>query len=253
MARGGSIHTFLFEEGTWKAEGEYCDAAGAKYVVSGENVIRLWDVASRRLERTFRGHTDHVHSVAFSHDGAMLASASKDRTVRVWSVATGEPIGEPMRGHGDRTHSVIFGADARRVFSGSWDGTVKAWDLETGAAYEPFSVGGEPVFDVTLSPDGTRLAVIARVGGWQEPEDPEEKERSRPVREISSLKYKFNGEGFVYDRRPHLFVVPVTGGEVRQITDGDYIDGDPAWSPDGTRLALATETTSGRTTSRAPP
>jgi dipeptidyl aminopeptidase/acylaminoacyl peptidase len=88
------------------------------------------------------------------------------------------------------------------------------------------------------APDSTRLACVSRVGGWQEPDDPAERQKSKPARVITTLKYKFNGEGFTYDRRLHLFVVSVEGGAVQQLTDGDYADADPAWSPDSTMLAF---------------
>jgi dipeptidyl aminopeptidase/acylaminoacyl peptidase len=108
--------------------------------------------------------------------------------------------------------------------------------------------GGEPVRLTRLrhgvsglawSPDGRWLAFVSRVGGPPEPETDEERERSQPPRVITSVRYRFNGEGFVYDRRPHVFVVSADGGEPRQVTDGDWIHTDPAWSPDGRLLAFA--------------
>src|SRR5919108_1371980 len=107
--------------------------------------------------------------------------------------------------------------------------------------------GGEParltdfrngVVHPVWSPDSTRLAFVSRVGGWQEPEDEAERQKSKPARVITSLKYKANGEGFTYDRRPHIFVVSADGGEPRQLTDGDFVDNDPAWAPVGTHLAF---------------
>jgi dipeptidyl aminopeptidase/acylaminoacyl peptidase len=109
--------------------------------------------------------------------------------------------------------------------------------------------GGEPVCltdlangvdDLVWSPDSTRLAFTARVGGWQEPADEAERRLSKPARVITTMKYKFNGEGFIYDRRRHLFVVSADGGDPpRQLTDGDWDDSDPTWSPDGRSLVFA--------------
>jgi dipeptidyl aminopeptidase/acylaminoacyl peptidase len=59
---------------------------------------------------------------------------------------------------------------------------------------------------------------------------------------ITRLRYKMNGLGFLGDRRSHVFLVDTDGsGPPRQLTAGDYDHGLPAWSPDGTRLAVASD------------
>ena len=92
---------------------------------------------------------------------------------------------------------------------------------------------------IAWAPDGARLAFVSAVGGYKEPEGEDEKRKSRPARVITSVKYRFNGEGFIYDRRPHVFVVSLDGASSTQITEGDFIDADPTWSPDGESLVFA--------------
>ena len=103
--------------------------------------------------------------------------------------------------------------------------------------------GGEPVRLTDLphgasapawAPDCARLAFVSRVG----PAPGEGPEKSKPARVISTVKYRFDGEGFIYDRRPHVFVVAREGGTPKQTTEGDYAHGAPAWSPDGRLIAF---------------
>jgi dipeptidyl aminopeptidase/acylaminoacyl peptidase len=61
---------------------------------------------------------------------------------------------------------------------------------------------------------------------------------SGDVRVITRLKYKFDGDGFWDGRYKHIFVVPAAGGEARQLTTGDFDHREPAWSPDGARVAI---------------
>ena len=65
-------------------------------------------------------------SVAFSPDGRTIASASEDRSVRLWSAATGELM-KTLQGHTLRVYSVAFSPDGSTIISASEDKSVRLW------------------------------------------------------------------------------------------------------------------------------
>src|SRR6516225_6734368 len=80
--------------------------------------------------RLLQGHTDRVLSVAFSADGQKAVSCGQDKTIRLWSVASGKELCR-LEGHTALVRSVVMSADGSRVLSGSYDGTLKLWDVSS--------------------------------------------------------------------------------------------------------------------------
>lgn len=84
------------------------------------------------------------------------------------------------------------------------------------------------------SPDGRTIAFI---GQTEFEGDESAPQKVADERIVTKIRYRFNGIGFI-DRYRHLFTIPATGGEARQLTSGDYQNSQPAWTPDGKSIVF---------------
>ncbi len=118
--------------------------------------IGLWQVSNCQQIVFCKGHTDWIRSLTFSPDGTTLASASFDKTVKLWDIRTGECL-KTLQAHG-RVNSVSISPDGKTLASGSNDKTVKLWDIRTGECLKTFQEHTDAVQSVEISPDGRIVA-----------------------------------------------------------------------------------------------
>ncbi|KNC50038.1 WD repeat protein SAZD [Thecamonas trahens ATCC 50062] len=105
-------------------------------VASNSNVIKVVDLATGSSS-VLEGHDDVVFGLALAPSGTALASASKDRTVKVWDMTGGKLVASGA-GHTDAVSAVtFFSRDSGKVVTGSKDNTLKVWQVnDTGDVME---------------------------------------------------------------------------------------------------------------------
>jgi Tol biopolymer transport system component len=104
-------------------------------------------------------HENLVHSVVYSPDGRLLATASDDRTAAVWEATTGEQIA--LVRHEHEVWSVAFDPNGRYIATASKDKTARIWDVNTGEAVTPWMNHEGLVWSVVFSPNGKYMATAS--------------------------------------------------------------------------------------------
>ncbi|KAF7972141.1 hypothetical protein HWV62_18878 [Athelia sp. TMB] len=152
-------HTAKITSVTFSPDGRFI--ASTSY----DHTIRLWNAETcEAVSEPFRGHRDTVNCADYSQDGRFIASGSDDYKMLLWDAQTGKAISEPLQ-HPDQVWSVKFLPDKKTIASGCRDGNIRLWNVETGEAVSalfPKLVSGVAVEGTILaySPDGQHIASV---------------------------------------------------------------------------------------------
>ena len=99
-----------------------------KWLATGSSRLRVFDATTGELAHDIKG-TSPIASIAFSPDGALIATANADRSVRLYEAATGEARGV-RTGHSSRVQAVVFSRDgAMLASSGDNESVIQLWDV----------------------------------------------------------------------------------------------------------------------------
>ncbi len=130
---------------------------GATLAAGFDSHVRLLALPELGTRLALRGHRNAVRSIAFSPDGVLLASGSRDGEIRIWEAGTGQFLRE-MKGHHDGPEALAFTPDSTRLASGFTDGTIRLWDVENGEDLLHLRGHSAAIHALAFSRDGKRLA-----------------------------------------------------------------------------------------------
>ena len=130
-----------------------------------DQTIKLWNINLNTPQtlkpnlqpfQILRGHSDRIFSIAFSPDEQILASASADRTIKLWNPHTGQVL-KTLHGHKSWVWAIAFSPNGKFIASGSYDHTVKVWDVESGECWQTLQGHHSSILAVTFSLDSKTL------------------------------------------------------------------------------------------------
>ena len=199
-------------------------------------------------------HQAEVRCLAFSPDGRLLASGSKDQSIKLWSAIAGRALAT-VDGRSGTVWSLAFSPDGSILASGGMDHSVRLWDVATGRLRATLQGHAGPVHSLAFSPDRTTLASAGSFDGtvklWNLPGG--EPKAALKAKGSAVLCVAFSPDGKTlasagYDGaiqlwnlasdQPNLLIgsFPAHSNTVRSL----------AFSPDGKTLASASEDNSAR-------
>jgi len=206
----------------------------------GSNRVTLWRASDLTALGELRGPTGDIHSIAFSHDGHLLATTGSGPDTVVWNTRTDKAVkllGQPKR---VGNIGVNFSPDDRLIGTAGNDGVVRLYDVPSGRLYAPL-LAGHPEQDLDFSPDGLHVAA-AGLGGniaiWNvHSRKLEQTINHGPI--IYSIRYSPNGKQIATgDQNGNVdFWDPATGRQVGPTLSGQNGSVDSvSYSPNGDQV-----------------
>lgn len=119
-----------------------------------DNFVRLWEIESGRVVRTYSGHSQDVWSVAFSADGSRILTGSDDGTAILWDTLSSRALNRyDIRG---RVNEAVFSPDGKYIAAGSSSGYVSVWDIASGEKIQEYrrQKHSVQISSLAFSPDG---------------------------------------------------------------------------------------------------
>ncbi|EDO31974.1 predicted protein [Nematostella vectensis] len=139
--------------GTFRSDGQLMIAGGE------DGLIQLFDLNSRAVLRQFKGHSGPVHVTKFLQDNLHIVSASDDKLVNCWDIAT-EQTTATYKEHEDYVRTGVASQVTSDIFlTGSYDHTVRMWDRRCNASVNTLDHGA-PVECIQVYPNGA-MAITA--------------------------------------------------------------------------------------------
>jgi RNA polymerase sigma factor (sigma-70 family) len=203
--------------------------------------IVLWDLAAGR-EKLIRRQPATIRSMAFSHDGKLVAFGDFSGATRVMNAASGE-ITASLTNHQGIVNSVLFTPRDETILSTCFDGTVTLWDYRNGRDEVAFATVGERPLSVALSPDNSKLIAVTWEGNgyvW----DLAKREQLYSFRGafknamVEGLAFAPDGRTFMTGSRDSLLRIwnTASGEAVQDLTGEKTIVTEAVFSPDGKTL-----------------
>jgi len=232
-------------DGSWLASA--ASVGTAKFLdgiasIERPSSARVWDAVTG-AERLKVTHARSVNSVAFSPDGAWLATGSSDGTARIWDAVTAT---ERLKvTHARSVNSVAFSPDGAWLATGSSDGTARIWDAVTGADRLQIT-HARSVNSVAFSPDGACLATASSDGSARISDSETGTERLRLSHgwseTVNAVAFSPDGRWLATGAHGSKAWIwdAVTGAKRPPFAHGQSVN-SVAFSPDGSRLAAGSD------------